>query len=296
MRKYCPDCDMDWANTRAHCRTCGGPLIDSENLRLQEPVWRTETEKLSRGDRAFRKVSRESVAESENRTHKCRDRVLRLRGELFGSSNPPFSTEAEMCRWIRKTFDVQGPGTVYSSFVTAPTGERRFQGAGVRSLNFPENGTAVGRPVAEGGKLDELRVASETVAREIYETVRPDVIQKAHATHHILTGTLPLLAPIYWSVDLLHPEKGLSIRKNFDSIPSSLMAHIDRKAKQILTENWGVNFRERSRPSPISATAKSFLKRREGKDRWEVLTEWNRQYPENQYLHPNSLYRHLYRR
>jgi len=298
--KYCESCEVKVAQRRDHCQFCGGPITSAvedppENYRSLEPNSETEARNLSREEKAFRKVSHQALAESEKRTHHCRDLVASLRKKLFSSGDAPFSSAAEMCRWIRETFEVQGAGTVYSYFAASPTGERR-QGGRFRGLNFTEDGWAATLPVAEGGTLDQLRVASETVAREIYETVRPDAMQKAHATSHILTGGLPLIAPFCWSVDLLHPQKGLSIRKNFDWIPSSLVAHIDRKAKQILTENWGVNFRKRARPGPISAVAKSFLERSEGENRWEILKEWNRQFTENQYLHPNSLYRHLYRR
>ena len=256
----------------------------------------------TRAERALRTSSLEALEVSRSRVADCRAQVAKLRKRLFDTDNAPFSSLKDMRTWIERQRKKQGPPTEYQ--VARDSYKVNF-------LDFFGSDTqgAYCVPVAEGGKLDQIRAVSKRLADKIFHG--HDAHACAQCTCHLLVGTLPLIHPITLNSKVRYCEKTetstetsekwlkcsaakTTIHKNLHSVPRVLVEHAHREGNTILRERFKIEG-TRSRPAPKSTRTRRFLKERAGFGREANLREWNRRYPEDSYESADSLYKVLHR-
>jgi hypothetical protein len=213
-----------------------------------------------------------------------------VRQALFGCPDPPFSDDEEMRKWIHD--QIEAEARVVGKSETRPVfSADGAQLSGAWQFSFLEwvgPGDWVERThVIAGGRLDRLRAVSEFLASGI--GCRP-----CQAVGHILTGGSVMVLPFEYEIHVGSAGTAVTVRTNFPWVQASLAAYAYRQARKEAREKWRALKGERARPSPVAAKVQAFLAPRQGRDRWDVLKEWNQTNPDNRYDHWRFLYRMCY--
>jgi len=164
------------------------------------------------------------MTRAELREGEVRDLAKRVRQELFNTSEPPFPDDPDTMRsWIEKERNATPKGPIKKTEV-------------LELLKWGnEGGHKKVCAVVEGSTLDKVRGASQWIAKELG-------CQEAQVTHYILTGAIPLVAPIqttkkklYWPS--IHSRGSYSITVNTPDISPEEVKEVAAKLRE---ELWGV--------------------------------------------------------
>lgn len=240
----------------------------------------------SRTYKSLRKVFEQARSESKQRTLEEADYVASVRQQLFGNVSPPCQDLDAMRQWIRRQAEIDGPPTVHTEgSITLNNGQVVPKRSWVDTLDWPGDDNWVERvTVVEDKTLGKLRKAANSLAGRIG-------CEPAAAVAHVLTGKIPLIAPIRYTLSLKMSCPTVTLKVNYSWVPAEVVRSTYINALKEARDRLKIISMKRARSSPISARARLFLAENKDKDWWEVLKLWNEQNPQNQYRHPRYLYR-----
>ncbi len=259
---------------------------------LSEPTTLRKTKKgepESRIYRALRKVFEQARAESKQRTLEEAHYVASVRKQLFGSESPPCQGLDAMRQWIRRQVEIDGPITVHTEgSITLSNGQVIPKSSWVDTLDWPGEDNWVERvTVAEGKTLDKLRQAAKSLAHRIG-------CEPAAAAAHVLTGKIPFITPISYTLTLGMRSPSVTLKVNYSWVPAEIVRSTYIDALKDARDRLKIIKEKRARSSPIAAKARIFLAEHKGENMGDVLKLWNQQNPQHQYTHPRNLYRAKY--
>ena len=259
---------------------------------LSEPPTLRKTKKgepESRISRTLHKVFEHARAESKQRTLKEAHYVASVRKQLFGNESPPCQDLDAMRQWIRRQVEIDGPATVHrEGSITLSNGQVIPKSRWVDTLDWPgEDNWVECVPVAEDKTLDKLRQAAKSLAGRIG-------CEPAAAVAHVLTGKIPLITPISYSLTFGMRGPSVTLKVNYSWVPAEIVRSTYIDALKDARDQWKIIRGKRARSSPIAAKARIFLAEHKDENWWEVLKLWNQQNPQHRYKHPRYLYRTKY--
>lgn len=138
--------------------------------------------------------------------------------------------------------------------------------------------------MAEGNTLDKLRVSADELASRIG-------CQPAAALAYVLTGYIPLVAPVTYTLSWGTQGPSVTVKAHFPWVPAEVVRYMYVVALKDARDRWKMIKKKRARSSPIAARVKLFLAEHEDENWWEVLKLWNQQNPQHRYSNPRYLYR-----
>jgi len=241
----------------------------------------------SRTSKALHKVFEHAKAESKNRTLEEAHYVASVRKQLFGSESPPCQDLDEMRQWIRRQAEIDGPATVHTEerSVTLSDGQIIPASSWVDTLDWPgEDNWIECVPVAEDKTLGKLRQAAKSLAGRID-------CEPAAAVAHVLTGKIPLVTPIRYTLNMGTRGPSITLKVNYSWVPAEIVRSTYIDALKDARERWKIIKEKRARSSPITAKIITFLAEHKDENWWDVWKLWNQQNPQHKYSHPRYLYR-----